>query len=185
MIQKYLIAETDIGMFLLTKLLPKEISSRIRFIKGNGYSAAVSKARSVLASSSLPVFLVLDSGTVNRIRVEEKKEYVFEMLRQMASPDRFDIFVFVPEIEVILFENKEICKKIFGRDHNCQKIAPGQTLRELTGTDDINLIQKFLETRMTADVTACLRNNRTVQELIEKSELPPFTSVCDRNYAHA
>ncbi len=83
--------------------MPEDIVSQTQIIYGSGYSTALSKARSLLVSSELPVTLILDSKTTDTTTIKERKGLILQSVRQLSGPDRFQTFLAVPEIEAIFF----------------------------------------------------------------------------------
>ncbi|GBC62298.1 hypothetical protein DENIS_3267 [Desulfonema ishimotonii] len=168
MIQRYFIVEGESDQFLLKKLLPSQVVSTTKFIIGGGYAAAISKARSVLVSTELPVILALDSDTTDRQTVEEKKDYLFQILSQVSAPEKFHIFLFVPEIEGLFFENRLLAEKIFDRIPEYAALRPKKTLTELFETDSLRVAQNRLESRLTGPIIEQLRESGTIKDIICK-----------------
>ena len=73
MIEQYFVVEGLSDKILLEKMLPPEFVSKTKFIVSNGYNTAISKARSILVTSEMPVYLLVDSDTTDPHVIDEKK----------------------------------------------------------------------------------------------------------------
>ena len=173
MTTQYLIVEGAFEKFLLERILPENMVAQSKIITGNGYHIALSKARSLLVSSELPVALIVDADTTNTASVEEKKDFLSQSLQQFSNPEHFHIFLAVPEMEQIFFSRRDIVEDLLGKTIPDQQweIAsyhPGQVLRELLHTKDV---ETSLQSLLTPSVIEKLRNTEFVQDIIRSSEL--------------
>lgn len=82
------------------------------FVPAGGWSAADSLARSILVRNEGDVALVVDADTIDANGVEERRQFLHHSLCSIVSTCRFGIFVIVPEIESLLFQNRNIVEKI-------------------------------------------------------------------------
>jgi hypothetical protein len=110
--KRIIITEGEFDAYLLKKLLPKAIVSQSSFLVGNGYSSAVSKAKSILLQNNTPIVLILDSDSISDYETLEKKERLESMFASLGKENLVDVFLFQPEIEVVLLSNKEIREKL-------------------------------------------------------------------------
>jgi len=85
MITPYFMVEGAFDQFILERILPEKMVSQTKIITGNGYNIALSKARSLLISSELPVSLIVDSDTTDRSSIEEKKDFMTQSLHSSLS----------------------------------------------------------------------------------------------------
>ncbi len=173
MITQYFIVEGSFDKFILEQILPGEIASQTKIIAGNGYNIALSKARSLLISSELPVSLIVDSDTTDRTSIEEKKEFIMQSLRQLSAPDHFHIFLAVPEIEVIFFSSREIVEELVGKSISEQQwelahYQPKQTLLNMLHTENL---QKSFSELLTPNLIEKLRKTEFVQNIIKTSHV--------------
>lgn len=167
---RYFIVERPFGAFILKRLLPEEIVSQCKFIAGGENNISITKARSVLISSERSVSLAVDANTNHSEGIEEKREFIIEFIKLVANPDRFQLFLAVPEIEILLFYKQSTLEKIIG-DNITQvqwitaKYEPRKVLAEIFGTDDLETV---LSPRLTDDIIKELRENEFVQGIIAK-----------------
>lgn len=173
MIKRHFIIERSLGVAVLKKLLPEEIVSQCKFIVGGENNIAVTKARSILISSELPVSLVVDANTNHPESIEEKRDFIVQFIRLMVNPVRFQVFLAVPEIEILFFHKRSTLEKIVNnRVSDVQwitgKYEPRKVLRELFKTDDL---EKVLDGRLTDDIIAELRENELIQMIIAETVL--------------
>ena len=173
MTTQYVIVEGAFEKFLLERILPENIVAQSKFITGNGYNIALSKARSLLVSSELPVALIVDADTTDSTTIEEKKDFLSQSLQQFSHPEHFHIFLAVPEMEQIFFSRREIMEELLGEgisEHQWEiaNYHPRQVLRDLLHTKDL---ESSLQTLLTPSVIEKLRNTEFVQDIIRSSHI--------------
>lgn len=173
MIQRYLVVEGNADKYILSRLLPEEVTSKCKFVVSNGYNTAISKARSILVSSNLPVSLFVDADMIDSIKVAEKRDFLCQSLNLVADSSRFQVFLFVPEIERVFFSNRCILKQITGSDISNEKweaakYNPSQILSELLDTTKSDL-SISLDAKLTPVIVEQLQNTDILKEIIDKN----------------
>ena len=173
MTEQYFVVEGTSDKVLLEKILPLEFVAKTKFIISDGYNTAVSKARSILVTSELPVYILVDSNTTDLYAVDEKKDYINQMLGQVSVPERFHVLLSIPEIEIILFYDKPIFESLFSVtvdevQWECAKYVPKKTLLELIKNYNSDYISEVLNNRLTDDMLKKLRENEIIQNIISK-----------------
>ena len=112
MITQYVVVEGVFDKFLLEQILPEEILAHNKIIVGNGDNLALSKARSLLIAADRPVVLIVDSDSTERASIEEKRDFMVQSLQQFSQPDRFQVILAVPELEIIFFSSREMIEEV-------------------------------------------------------------------------
>ncbi len=171
MINRYFVVEGVIDKFLLERLLPQDVLAGIKFFVGNGYTTAISKARSLLVASDQPVAILVDSDSTDVSQISQRKEFIEQFLNQLSSSDHFDIFIAVPALEILFFKDRKTLEKLLqskvsDKQWEFAQQKPGEALRNLLG--DPQNLQSFLESHMTVDVVKKLRNTDLIQAMIKK-----------------
>jgi hypothetical protein len=111
----YVITEGDSDAEILKAVLPEKVVKNVQFVVGSGRYSAQSLARSILAVEQMPVALVVDADTNETAAVQEQHEFLQASLNQ-ASPDvPFEVFLAVPEIEVLLVQDLAFLKRLTKR----------------------------------------------------------------------
>ncbi len=174
MIEQYFVVEGESDKILLEKMLPPEFVSKTKFIVSEGYNTAISKARSILVSSEIPVYILVDAETTDPNRIDEKKDYINQMLSQVSVSNRFKILMSVPETEILLFYDKAIFETLFSvkmddKQWEHAKYEPRKTLMELTEKFDPDHMDQILNHKLTADMAKKLRENEIIQHIISKN----------------
>jgi len=170
MITQYFVVEGTFDKFIFERILPEEIVSQTKFFTANGgYTRVLSIVRSLLVSSEFSVSLIVDSDTIDASRIEEKKDFITQLLQQLSDPDHFHVFIAVPEIEVIFFSNQEIIEELIGEKISDQQLElaryrPKQTLLNMLYT---NNLQKSLHKLLTPSLIEKLRKTEFVQNIIK------------------
>lgn len=174
MTEQYFVIEGISGRILLEKMLPPEFVSKTKFIVGSGYNTAISKARSILVTSEIPVYILVDSDTTDPYIVDEKKDYINQMLAHVSLSDRFKVLVSIPETEILLFHDKSVFESLFSvkvddRQWEHAKYEPKKTLMELIENYDSDYMCEVLSNRLTDDMAKKLRENEIIQNIISKN----------------
>lgn len=135
----YVVTEGKLEVELLRRVLAPELIENIHFVTGSGRYSAQTLASSLLADRQKPVALIVDSDTHNLQKIREQNGFLVEFLGQAATNTRFAVILAVPEIEVILVEDKRVMDRLVGRitsenEHREAKLSPKKTLaRALEG----------------------------------------------------
>ncbi len=169
MIKQYFIVEGAFDKFILERILPESIVSQTKIIIGDGYSIALSRARSLLISTDLPLSLIVDSDTTDRTRIEEREDFITQSLLQLSTPDHFHIFLAVPEIEAIFFSDQEIVKEIIKSKISDQLLElalyrPKQVLQNVLDTENL---QESFSKLLTPTLVNKLRKTEFAQNIIK------------------
>jgi hypothetical protein len=114
----YMITESNKDIEILQKLLPKHLSEDIRFIAGGSSYRVRSLGTSLLATNKIPVALVLDADTDNESQIFERRDLINYVLRQVSSGIPFQVFLGVPQLEIVFLQNKSLIEKIAQRQFN-------------------------------------------------------------------
>ena len=113
--QVYIVTESDADIGILRKLLPSDIVKDVGFIAGSNRYGAHSLATSILAVKRCPVGLVMGTDTVDENVIQEQKEYIQELLQRASAGIQFGVFLVVPEIEAILFQDATLISEMNGQ----------------------------------------------------------------------
>ncbi len=99
---------------ILKVVLPKEIvqNENIEFIVGSGRYSAQSLARSVLAVEQVPTALIVDADTSDEAAIQEQRELLSFSLRQASPGIKFEVFLAVPEMEILLVQNSTLRQQL-------------------------------------------------------------------------
>jgi hypothetical protein len=98
---------------LLEFVLPPEMRRRTRFVEARGNDGAESRASSLAASERRPVALVLSAATSDAAEAEAERLQARRLLQSRALA-RVNVFVFVPETEVVFFYNASLLEAVAG-----------------------------------------------------------------------
>ena len=138
---------------LIRAMVGRDVSSRMRMFAAQGRVSLATVGRNPLIHEGGSVLLVMDSDTRNRRMVEEMRSMARVAMSGVASagvggglasvgvagfpsPPPFDVFVFVPAIEVVFFEALDLLKALLGESVTEERLregrlSPEETLSEL------------------------------------------------------
>ncbi len=128
-------------------------------LPADGYSSALSKAKTYLSVHKSRVMLILDTDSVYENEILEKQEFVKSYVNYSWYPDRCKIIWFSPELETLLLHNKEFVsavslKPVSDFDINIGSSSPRKTLEIISGKkresfipllDNDTIVNGFLE----------------------------------------
>lgn len=179
MITQYVMVEGVLDKYILETILPQDIVAQSKFIIGNGYNIALSKARSILISSQLPLLLILDSDTTDQTTIEEKKDFICQYVGKLASPGRFHVVMAVPEIEILFFQNREALELLVGSEITQEQwylgqSKPKQILQEIASTASL---KEFLQRQLTSQIIAKLRETKFIYDVVSAKNHFRFDTV--------
>lgn len=106
--------QTDID--ILKSLLPAELTKEIEFVVGGGWSGAQSLAVSILAKRRIPVALVIDADANDEQVIHEKLDFSRWSLKQAAVQIPFEVFLAVPQIEAVFFQDRAFLQEVTNRE---------------------------------------------------------------------
>lgn len=156
--------ENDI---LLLKALVGETGTTTEFVKAGGWSGADSLARSYLVDGQHDVALVVDADSYDERMVEERRRFLMHSMESVALRTRWQVSVIAPEIEALLFEDRQTLEKLIGRAVSASelqeaKFEPKKVLMRLLLPK--NRAHFFRERLPQVDLTP-LQNQREVAHL--------------------
>ncbi|WP_375472353.1 hypothetical protein [uncultured Nostoc sp.] len=169
MTQAYILTEGNRDIVILKCLLPQPIIQEIKFVDGSGQYGAQSLASTLLATRSIPVALVTDADTEDDSLVSEQLDTLNYLLRQASPGIPFKVLLAVPEIEIILVQNRPLIEKLAERtftdlEWQLAQSKPKMFLEAVLGKDT-PVIQKIL-TSASNDEIQTLQQYPLIQDLI-------------------
>ena len=169
----YLITEGNLDKFFLEKILPSNISDKVRIVSGDGMNSAISLARSRYIDGNNKILLLVDADTVDPIIVEDKREKIENMIYSLSGASKVKIVVFVPEIEKLLVTDKAFIESYFDKNLNDFEFDliqndPKFGLLKLTKDNSKSISQICTELLNQADETVIkkMQNHHQIQEII-------------------
>ncbi len=168
---RFIVVEGKLSRFLLESVLPEDVVFESKFIVGSSYTNTLSKARTLLVSSDLPVFLIVNADTTDRAAIEEKEEFIQQFLGQLSSPEHFDIFIAIPEIASMFFQDRNALEQLAGQPNSdiqweIAQYQPKEILKKILKTEDL---QEALRNRLTPPIIQKLRETELIQQILGSS----------------
>jgi len=94
---KFIIVEGELDRQLLAAILPA-LPAHIKLVAAGGYSAALSKAATVLAYLHQDALLALDTDTTDDQAALEKQQFVYDYLKGSRNGNQFELTLFRPTL---------------------------------------------------------------------------------------
>ncbi|MCU0433376.1 MAG: hypothetical protein MUC87_07990 [Bacteroidia bacterium] len=133
-----IITEGEFDAKVLNRLLKdKKFAIRYEILSANGYSSALSKVKSLMTFRNKKIILLLDTDTIEKNEIEQKKDFVNSYVNSSLSKDNFKVFWAIPEFEIIFLDNKKFLEKLtpkkFTKDLlEVAKVSPKRTLESIS-----------------------------------------------------
>jgi hypothetical protein len=169
-----LVVEERSKVSLLRGLLRNltDVSFRI-FAAGRQMSQA-SLARNIIFHEGGPLMVVMDADTLDPSQARGACQLVETAIRNVSPDDRFAVFAFVPELEVIFFETPEVLLRKVGpecvnasiMDRGC--LQPHASLQEIL--QRANMTQPSFFEELTNEDLDELRQGEQASKLIAAVE---------------
>lgn len=99
----HIVVEGRRDAVVLRRLLP-DAFAHARYFAAGGRSSLATVARNLLVHEIGHVMVVADADTHDPQRAQEDRAALLLALHHMAPAPRADVFLFVPELEVVFFE---------------------------------------------------------------------------------
>ncbi len=165
----YLVTESNDAMFLLKQLLPTDLLHRIKFVPRTDYDWAQSTAITLVTSKLEPVVLVLDADSIDPDTIGERLVVNESHLRYSAIA-RFKVLLAVPEIEILLFQDRAILEEVLDCEISAvdwarAEFIPRSILQKLLTNGPQPMTLAALLDQLTPAMIAKLRHHPLLQEI--------------------
>jgi predicted ATP-dependent endonuclease of OLD family len=125
----HIVVEGPSDVVLLRELLRPDFDPEkhnIRIVEGGGWSGADSLARTILVVRKEPVVLVVDADTTVPERIREHQQFLDGSLGQVGARTPWRVFLAVPEIEALLFTDRQTLENLVGKRVSQEQFIRGQ-----------------------------------------------------------
>lgn len=122
-----LIIEGTDDELILKHLLPETTLRNVNFVIGGRKYAALSLARSMVAVRQVPVVFVIDADTLNESAAQQTVSELQESLESVSPNIPFEVIAFMPEIEMLFFQNRRIAEQVTGHKFSKEEFARAQS----------------------------------------------------------
>ena len=138
----YIITEGKSDKDILKAVLPKEIvqNENVEFKAGSGRYSAQSLARSVLAVKQVPTALIVDADTSDAAAIQEQRDLLSFSLRQASPGIKFEVFLAVPEMEILLVQQLANGRKFPESELEFAKRHPKEFLLRFSKTPESYIV---------------------------------------------
>lgn len=178
----YIITEGEFDLNLLMRVIPSELTSEVKFISAGGYSSALSLAKTLLGKTenmNSNIFLVVDADTNETTKIKDKTNFINHYIGYRDH--NFKLLLIVPEIEAVLFESKNLFKKVLNREISdleieLGKVNPRETLKKLN-IHNRSTILEYLAKDDIKDISKHSNIKQLVQELKNKYGTRQINSI--------
>lgn len=171
--QVYIITEGKTNQEILKTVLPPKILGGVDFIVGSGRYSAQSLARSVLATEEVPVALVLDSDTTTESAVREQLAFLRTSLGQASPGVKYEVFLAIPEIEILLVQDLDFIKQLTGRpefseiESEFAQLHPKKFILSVFGHESYNVAVRDLLKNVSSQTVEVIQKYPIVNQLSE------------------
>ncbi len=117
---------------IIRTVLGRALAEKLRFYAAQGRASLATVGRNLLVHEGGPVLLVWDADTLNPRLSEEMRAMTRAALGGVAPGGLFEVFTFIPEIEVIFFEAPQALESVLGRKIAKEELREGQLVPRAT-----------------------------------------------------
>lgn len=159
--------QTDID--ILKRVLPPRLTTDVEFVAGGGWSGAQSSAVTILAKRQIPVALIIDADTNDEQAIQEKLDVSRWSLNQAAAQVPFDVFLAIPQIEAVFFQDRPFLEDVTNRrfsdlEWKLMKLQPKELFAD-SPKEKSRLLQNILG-RLNQDSIKTLQTHPLIKSLI-------------------
>ncbi|MEY3302991.1 MAG: hypothetical protein ACK5RE_04970 [Pseudanabaena sp.] len=168
----YIICEGTADKQLLKTVLPAASLNQVEIVVGGGISSVKSIARSLVVRRQTPVVIVVDSDSIVPELVQMRIREITEIVESVSVNTPVKVMLFVPEIEVLLFQDLHLLTRLLGyspsqADLNLAVVQPRKVLEKLlTQSEKVHSLNEILDLLANENINN-LRDFPTIQELIK------------------
>ena len=157
--------QTDID--ILKRVLPPRLTKEVEFVDGGGWSGAQSSAVTILAKRQIPVALVIDADANDEQAIHEKLDFSRWLLKQAALNVPFEVFLAVPQIEAVFFQDQPFLQEVMNRkftdlEWRLMKLQPN----ELFASDQKPMLLRRILRNLNQDSIKVLQTHPLIKSLI-------------------
>jgi hypothetical protein len=109
-----IVAEGKTDVLIIRALMHAERKTTMRFFAAQGRESLVTLGRNLLVHEGGPVLLVMDVARGELSFQDELPSQMMRALSTVGSPGSFQVFAFMPEIEIAFFEAPDALQRTLG-----------------------------------------------------------------------
>jgi len=134
----YIVTEGQFDALVLRAILKfKKFEFKYEILASSGYSAALSKSKSLLIKGNSKIALILDSDSTNELEVNQRKSFVNTYIGDLPIKNSFKAIWLVPEFEIIFVNNIQFLRKLLPKEPaeeilQIAKVSPKKTLESIS-----------------------------------------------------
>jgi hypothetical protein len=165
-----IVVEGTTDAMILRKTLPSDTLSSTKFYSASGGISLASVGRNILVHEGGPVMLIRGADTFDAEKARKENALILATLRQISFSGNFDVFSFLPSIEIVFFEEPKIIENILGQKipENLlfdAEIAPKKVLDFLRNST-VKLSLPELIKKISDTEAKSLRKGKQLKELV-------------------
>lgn len=175
------VVESRAESVLMERLLSRGPSLGACFLPAEGQGSLVTIARSIMVHEGGPLIVVTGAETSNPRFAAETRGLARFAIEQVAPDPTFDVFMFIPQVDVVFFEAPCILRRRFGAALTETALAVGRfdplnTLESLLAPEGLTR-EEFYRALSDEDVDAVLAGPQASQFVAAVEALVGSASV--------
>ena len=157
---------------LIGAVMDAVLTGGARVVLAGGRSHAVSMAGTMLTLREEPVVLAIDADTSEERLIGEQRSNLHALLNRAASPSRWCLALFVPEIESVLVHDDAVVQRLFGRpldevEQALRDVAPKKSLERLLRTSEQDWSNVIARLKGDRELAALVARAPGMREIVE------------------
>lgn len=162
---------------VIARRLIEHLRAKAKIVVGNGASAAVSRARSILATDATErVALVVDADSSDESAIEERERSLSAVLAMVAPPARWHLGLLTPNLELVLLKSPVVARALLKRDLTEKDITSAEAARKALLLNRPESLRRVRELSSSA-LDDLLKVSREFNALAEFVKARPLSSA--------
>jgi hypothetical protein len=178
-----IVVEGRSDIAILRRLLIPRESYGFGFYAGGGRLSVTTLGRNILVHEGGPLMIVIDADTLTPKTAAETCDSIRSALRSVSADGSFDVFAFVPELEVLFFEASKVLVQRFGMEKVNELVIERGHYRPKAVLEDIlrsvGLSREDFYKALSDEDVEELRSGDQARRLIEAVDLLVSSALSD------
>jgi hypothetical protein len=120
------VVEGKTDALILRTILSRDLTAGMRFFAGQGRESLVTLARNLLVHEGVPVLLVMDVAAAEQQSRDQMVAETMRALSTVGAPGMFQVFTFMPEIEIVFFETSGALQRVLATALSAETLEEGR-----------------------------------------------------------
>jgi hypothetical protein len=151
--KQVLLVQGKAAVVFFRRLLEPDLGHEVEVVSGGIWANGVGRLGRQEVADGCITGLVVDAESLDPLRIQWMRWAMEEYLMQKGPPEMWRVFLVVPELEVLFFQNEEVLRQLLEHpltpeQRERARTEPRQVLIEASGWEDRYGLEKNLSARL-------------------------------------